>query len=92
MSHIKVKVIYFKSYCGTQTQTHPQTVSTALPGRLKRSVIISEQVPVIASDLTVQPARVVLSSAQVLGRAHHPVDGRVTCREISYRSRVEIPV
>ena len=39
---------------------------------------------------TVEPARVVLYSPQVLGVAHHAVDGRVTWRDVSDRCCVEV--
>ena len=45
-----------------------------------------------ASVRTVKPARVVLGGAQVLGVAHHPVDGGIAGRQVGHGSRVEVAV
>jgi len=41
---------------------------------------------------TVEPTRIVLSGPQVLGCAHHSVDGRIACGEVCHRGRVQVAV
>jgi len=64
----------------SNTYQFSQTIEPA--GKLKPCcllvTIFKQHITLTDSPVTVKPARIVLRSTQVLGFAHHSIDGRVT--------------